>query len=56
MKEMDGKCSTHGIDYHFWSENPKGRDNLEDVGVVERIILRWILRKEEPDHSLAYHI
>jgi hypothetical protein len=29
----------------FWSENLKGRDHLEDVGVDGRIILKWILRK-----------
>jgi hypothetical protein len=27
----------------FWSENLKGRDHSEDLGVDERIILEWIL-------------
>jgi hypothetical protein len=29
----------------FWWENLRERDHLEDPGVDERIILRWILRK-----------
>jgi hypothetical protein len=30
----------------FWSENPKGRDDSEDLATDGRIILEWILRKE----------
>jgi hypothetical protein len=30
----------------FWSENLKGRDHSEDLGVDERIILEWILGKQ----------
>jgi hypothetical protein len=26
----------------FWPENLKGRDEWEDVGIDERIILEWI--------------
>jgi hypothetical protein len=29
----------------FLSENVKGRDLLEDTGIDERIILKWIIRK-----------
>jgi hypothetical protein len=29
----------------IWSENLKGRDNLEDVDVDEKVILEWILEK-----------
>jgi hypothetical protein len=29
----------------FLLENLKGRDNLEDLGVDEKIILEWILGK-----------
>jgi hypothetical protein len=28
-----------------WSENLKGRDHLEDLGVDGKIILEWILQK-----------
>jgi hypothetical protein len=31
----------------FWSGNLKGGDHLEDPGVDERIILRWIFRKRD---------
>jgi hypothetical protein len=27
----------------FWLESLKGRDHSEDLGVDERIILKWIL-------------
>jgi len=33
---------THTV---FWLENPKVRDNSEDIGVDEKIILEWILGK-----------
>jgi hypothetical protein len=29
----------------FWSEILKGRDQLGDIGIDVRIILKWILRK-----------
>jgi hypothetical protein len=29
----------------YWSENLKGRDHLEDLGIDEKIILEWILGK-----------
>jgi hypothetical protein len=29
----------------IWSENLKGRDHLEDIGIDGRIILEYILRK-----------
>jgi hypothetical protein len=29
----------------FWSENPKGRHNLGNLGVNRWIILKWILIK-----------
>jgi hypothetical protein len=29
----------------FWWGNLRERDHLEDAGVNERIILRWIFRK-----------
>jgi hypothetical protein len=29
----------------FWVEKLKERDHLEDLGVDEKIILGWILRK-----------
>jgi hypothetical protein len=32
--------------YKISSENLKGRDHLEDVGVDGKIILEWILRKQ----------
>jgi hypothetical protein len=28
----------------FWSENLKGRDHMEDLGIVARI-LKWIFKK-----------
>jgi hypothetical protein len=31
----------------FWRQNLRERDHLEDPGVDERIILRWIFRKWE---------
>jgi hypothetical protein len=29
----------------FWSENLKGRNHVEDLGIDERIISEWILGK-----------
>jgi hypothetical protein len=39
---MGGTCRAHGIDekkiIKFWSENLKGRDHSEDLGVDGKII------------------
>jgi hypothetical protein len=29
----------------FWSENAKGRELLEELGVEGRIIIDWIIKK-----------
>jgi hypothetical protein len=46
---VGGACSTHGRDEKyitkFLSENPKGRDHSEDLGVDGRSILKCILGK-----------
>jgi len=40
----------------FWVENLKGRDHLEDLGVDGRIILEWLLGREDVDWiRLALH-
>jgi len=31
--------------YKFWSEYLKGKDRLEDGGLDQRVILKWILGK-----------
>ena len=31
----------------LWWENPRERDNLEDICVGGRIILKWILKKRD---------
>jgi hypothetical protein len=33
------------VDTGFWSGNLRERDRLEDPGVDERVIIRWIFRK-----------
>jgi hypothetical protein len=50
IKEMGRACagmakkrSTYSV---LWG-NLKERDRLEDLGVYERIILKWILRKQD---------
>ena len=45
--EMDGTCSTLGERQFMQNlvEKRKERDQLEDVFVDERIILKWILKK-----------
>jgi len=40
--EMGGESSTHWGDKTFWLENLKERDHAEDLGVDEKIILKWI--------------
>jgi hypothetical protein len=30
----------------FWLENLKGRDTFADLGKDERVILKWILKKQ----------
>jgi hypothetical protein len=30
----------------FWLESLKGREHLEDLGIDERITLKWVLGKE----------
>jgi hypothetical protein len=39
-------CNIHRP-VRFWSEKVEGRDHLEDMGVLERIILKWILKKQD---------
>jgi len=29
----------------FWRGNLRERDNLEDPGIIEKIILKWIIKK-----------
>jgi len=31
----------------FWWENPKERNNLDELGVDERIKLKWIFKKQD---------
>jgi hypothetical protein len=48
--EMSGACSTNGryeIYVQFWLENLKGRNHSEDHVIDGRIILEWMLRKED---------
>jgi hypothetical protein len=40
MDEMRNAC-------RILSEHLKGRDHLENIGIDGRIILKWILRKED---------
>jgi hypothetical protein len=37
----------------FWCGNLRERDNLEDPGIHERIILRWIFRKWDVGIEMA---
>jgi hypothetical protein len=36
----------------FKLENPRAKDHLEDPGVDERIILKWIFQKLYGGHTL----
>jgi hypothetical protein len=42
---MGRTCGTHGK--RFWWGDLMERNNLEDLGVDERIILKWILKKSD---------
>jgi hypothetical protein len=39
-------CQRRKMHTEFSSENLKGKDNCEDLGVDYRIILKWILNKQ----------
>jgi hypothetical protein len=39
---MSGRDEMHTI---FWSDNLKGRDHLEDLGIDRKKILEWFLGK-----------
>jgi len=47
--EMGGSCGTYGgrgeVHTGFWWEDLREGDDLEDLGVVGRIILKWIFKK-----------
>jgi hypothetical protein len=53
---MSGACSTYGGEDRciqgFGRQNLRERDRLEDPGVDEGIIWRWILRKWFGGHGL----
>jgi hypothetical protein len=38
---MGGACGVREMRSIFWSENLKGMDRLEDLGVDRKIILEW---------------
>jgi hypothetical protein len=38
----------------FWSENLKGIDHSEDLGVDGKIILEWVLGNREGGINLAH--
>jgi hypothetical protein len=40
---MHGRLKIHK---KIWSGNLKGRDHLGDTGICGRIILKWILKKQ----------
>jgi hypothetical protein len=45
---MVGMCSTHGYmrnAYKFFLENIMGRNNLGNLNIDVRILLKWMLRK-----------
>jgi hypothetical protein len=39
--------NTHGRNVHirFWYESLRGRENMDDLHICVRIILKWILKK-----------
>jgi hypothetical protein len=38
-----------GMHIEFWLENQKDRENYEDLDVVGRPILKWILEKRDEE-------
>jgi hypothetical protein len=43
--EMGGACGTYGKEeekFSFWSGNLRESNHLQDLGINERIILKWI--------------
>jgi hypothetical protein len=42
---MGGACSMQELCTELWSESLKGRDLLQGLCVVGRIILKWVLKK-----------
>ena len=51
-----GACSSYGgrgeVHTGFWWGNLRKRDHLEDPGVEERILLRWIFGEWDGGHGL----
>jgi hypothetical protein len=46
--EMGGACSLYGGEKRCiqgCGRNPEERDHIQDTGINERVILRWIFRK-----------
>ena len=40
-------------EYKWWG-NMKIRDHLEELGIGERIILKWVLKKQDGSMRAAY--
>jgi len=51
---MGGALSTHGGKMHtgFWWRHLSERDHLEDQGIDERIILKWIFMQWDRGYGL----